>query len=194
MDLTTVLLAAMTLASAQAPTPLTDSIVGPVLPAPRISASRPPALAEVRPDTVIEYSSAYYTRLTVHRWGSYAMLPLFAAQYYAGSQLISGEGDDWAEDAHPVLAASIGGLFAVNTTTGLWNLWDMRHDPNGRKRRIAHVTLMLLADAGFVATGILADEAEDEPGGANTHRAAALTSMALSTTGWLLMTDLFRKD
>lgn len=175
---------------------------GPVLPAPRITAvaSGPRARAPrgaVPADTVIEYSKAYYQRLTIHRWASYTILPLFAAQYYVGSQLYSGSGDG-NKDVHEMLAAGVAGLFAVNTATGLWNLYDMRADPNGRARRITHVTLMLLADAGFVATGLLADESEDGGGGAgngaSTHRTVAISSMAVSTIGWLIMTDLFRKD
>lgn len=195
MDLTLAALAAMALVTAQPADRPADPRLGPVLPAPRVTARAATAAAAPR-DTIIEYDQAYYTRLTIHRWGSYAMLPLFAAQYYAGTKLISqgGEGDDWAEDAHPMLAAGVAGLFAVNTVTGLWNLWEMRRDPNGQGRRFTHVTLMLLADAGFVATGILADQAEDRADGANTHRAVAVGSMAVSTVGWLLMTDLFRKD
>lgn len=194
MDITLAALAAMALVTAHPADRPADPPAGPVMPASRFAApalaSRPRAAAS---DTVIEYSKAYYTRLTIHRWGSYAMLPLFAAQAYVGSQLYSGGGDD-NKDVHEALALGVAGLFAVNTTTGLWNLWDMRRDPNERGRRFTHVTLMLLADAGFVATGILADDAEDRPGGANTHRAVAIGSMAVSTVGWLLMTDLFRKD
>jgi hypothetical protein len=194
MDLTLAALAAMALATANpAPRPVVAP-VGPVIPAPRVSAAMSSSgLAPAPRDTVIEYGKAYYTRLTIHRWGSYAMLPLFAAQAYVGSQLYSGEGDD-NKDVHEALALGVAGLFAVNTTTGLWNLWEMRRDPNERGRRFTHVTLMLLADAGFVATGILADDAEDGSGGASTHRAVAIGSMAVSTVGWLLMTDLFRKD
>lgn len=204
MDLSTALIAALALASANPERPVdrpVDPPLGPVLQAPRIAAPLPlpqPTVATlggllpVVRDTVIEYDKAYYTRLTIHRWGSYLMLPLFATQFYLGTQLYNGD-EDSNKDAHEMVAAGVAGLFAVNTTTGLWNLWTMRKDPNDRKRRYVHATLMLLADAGFVTTGILADEAEDGDG-RSSHRAAAITSMVLSTTGWLIMTDLFRKD
>jgi hypothetical protein len=193
MDLTAAAFAAMVLATSPSATRPVEPLAGPVIPVSRVAAL-PRAVAPVPRDTVIEYGSAYYTRLTIHRWGSYAMLPLFAAQAYVGTQLYSGEGDD-TKDLHEALALGVAGLFAINTTTGLWNLWEMRADPNGRGRRITHVTLMLLADAGFVATGLAADEAESGGGGrASTHRALAIGSMAVSTVGWLLMTDLFRKD
>ena len=43
----------------------------------------------VRPHA-IEYSDAYNTRLTIHRWGSCTMLPLFASEYYLGNRLLNG--------------------------------------------------------------------------------------------------------
>jgi hypothetical protein len=197
MDLSLAVLAAVALSTAQPVTTPTEPPLGPRLPAARFGSAvalPPTRSAEPAPrDTVIEYSKAYYQRLTVHRWGSYAMLPLFTAQYLVGRQLYDGnvEGN---EDLHGALALGVGGLFAVNTVTGLWNAWEMRADPNGRKRRITHVTLMLLADAGFVTTGVLGSEAEDGAGNASTHRNVAISSMAVSTIGWLIMTDLFRKD
>ena len=180
------------------------SVVIPVL-VPVVVPVAPPAAIEGRlavaikgADAPVEYSDWYYRRLTVHRWGSYTMLPLFAAQYWVGAKLYGrtpGADDGGAKDLHGVLAAGVAGLFAVNTFTGLWNLWDGRHDPNDRKRRFTHATLMLLADAGFVATGVLADGAEGggSGGGAGAHRAVAIGSMAVSTVGWLMMTELFRK-
>jgi len=196
MDIALAALAALTFASANpTPAPL-DLPSGPRLPVSRVSAAMPVPAPR---DTMIEYSAFYYKRLTVHRWASYTMLPLFAAQYYVGSRLYSasaGADEDGNKDLHEMLAAGTAGLFAVNTVTGLWNLWDGRRDPNDRGRRVTHAVLLLIADAGFVATGILADEAEDGAagGGASTHRAVAIGSMAVSTVGWLMMTDLFRKD
>ncbi len=194
MDIALAVLGALAIATGQPGARTTDRTidapVGPVMPASRIGA---PATAVVPRDTIIEYDRAYYTRLTIHRWASYTMLPLFATQYYLGSRLIRGD-EDANKDAHELVAATIAGLFVVNTTTGLWNLWTMRADPNDRARRITHVTLMLLADAGFVTTGLLADGAEEGGSGASTHRAVALSSMAVATVGWLIQTDLFKKD
>lgn len=142
----------------------------------------------------VDYSDWYYRRLTLHRWASWTILPLFAAQYLAGTELAKGEerAADWAEDAHPALALGVGALFGVNTITGVWNLWDARHDPEGRGRRTTHAVLMLLADAGFVATAILADEAEDDGSGVGAHRTMAIASMATATVSWAIMLDLFR--
>jgi hypothetical protein len=138
----------------------------------------------------IEYSDAYATRLTIHRIGSYAVLPLFAAQYYLGDRLING-GDvpGWVKPAHGVAAGAIGALFAVNTVTGIWNLYDSRKDPSGRARRYLHTALMLSADAGFAYTGLVtageASEGDDDD--SNTHRNAALVSIGLATAGTLMM-------
>jgi hypothetical protein len=78
-----------------------------------------------------EYSDAYGTRLAVHRVASYAMLPLFAAQYVTGDQLIRKGSDapQWARSAHGPLAAGVATLFAVNTVTGGWNLIEARRAP-----------------------------------------------------------------
>jgi hypothetical protein len=190
MDLSFAVLAAAALQAAPiAPTP----DVGPVLPPSRFAA---PLVLPVAPPPLqdFEYSQAYYTRLTIHRYGSYVMLPLFLAQAYVGSQLYSGDGGDWAEDVHPMLAAGIGVLFTSNTITGVMNLREGWKDPKDHRRKVTHALLMMAADAGFLTTAILGSEAEDSGSGRSTHRAVAISSMAVATTGWLLMTDLFRKE
>ncbi|MFZ9898803.1 MAG: hypothetical protein ACO3F5_05125 [Gemmatimonadaceae bacterium] len=145
-------------------------------------------------DSVFEYSAAYYTRLDIHRWGSYAMLPLFAFQYAAGRELFdkSSAAPEWARDGHGVAAGAVAGLFAVNTVTGLWNLWEGRNDPQDRGRKVFHAVMMLAADAGFTATGLLADDAEESLARRQTHRSVALASIGLATVGYASMLDLFR--
>lgn len=140
-----------------------------------------------RPQAV-EYSDAYFTRLTIHKYASYAMVPMFVAQYVAGERLMD-KGDDapgWAKDAHGALAGGVAGLFAVNTVTGAWNLWEGRKDPEGRTRRTLHGGLMLLADAGFAATGALANG-----GDRDLHRAVALSSMGVSLLSYAIMLPVF---
>lgn len=154
-----------------------------------VSPHLPPA-----PDPV-EYSDCYYRRLTVHRWASWTMLPIFAAEYVTGSELAKGSGSaDWAEGLHPALAGGLTTLFVANSVTGAWNLWDARKDPEGRGRRTTHAVLMLLADAGFVATAALADEGEGGGSGVDAHRAMAISSIAVSTVSWVIMLDIFRPE
>ena len=158
-------------------------------PAPRI----PAPLTLARQDD--ELPDAYYTRLKIHRITSYAMLPLFAFQYAAGTQLLKdGEAADWAEDGHALGATAIAAVFATNVVTGVPNLIQIWNEPRDRKRRLFHASAMLISSAGFVATGILADEAEDGSSARNLHRTVALSSMGVATIGYLSMLDLFRRD
>ncbi len=178
-------------APANAVTP-TPPVAGPIIAARFVRSGATPATR----DTIFEHSSAYYKRLGVHRAGSYAMLPLFAFQYVAGSQLYdkSFDAPGWAKTGHRVAATGVAALFAVNTVTGLMNLYEGRKDPEDRKRKIFHAVMMLAADAGFAATGILAERAESSPDDRDLHRAVALTSVGVATIGYLSMLDIFRRD
>jgi hypothetical protein len=146
---------------------------------------------EKRPKA-IEYSDAYYTRLAIHRYASYAELPLFAAEYVLGQKLLDDvrdgrRGSSGTRSAHSAVAVGLGALFAVNTVTGVWNMIEARHDPAGRTRRNLHVVTMLLADAGFVWTASLAGGAKESEHGADRHRNAALASIGVATASTLMM-------
>ena len=157
----------------------------------------PPQAAPAPPPSprpmAVEYSDAYKTRLKIHKYASFATLPLFVAQYAVGQKLYDGNASDGTRSLHGVLAAGTAALFAVNTVTGVWNLSEGRKDPNHRTKRMVHGILMLAADAGFVATGLMAPdeggENERESGGssASQHRAVALTSMGIATVAYLMM-------
>ena len=139
--------------------------------------------------TAVEYSDFYHTRLKIHQVLSWTMLPLFALQYASGNQLLEhgNAAPDWAKNVHGPTAGALAGVFAVNTITGVWNLWDSRKDPAGRTRRYIHSALMFIADAGFVYTGSLADEAESNPEVREQHRNVAIASMGVATASWLMM-------
>ena len=135
----------------------------------------------------IEYSDAYYTRLTIHRWGSYIMLPMFAGEYVLGNELLNGSSpSSWVKPTHTAVAVGLGALFGVNTITGAWNLWDSRADPNNRALRYTHTILLLAADAGFAWTGTMSDP-KGSHNNAVRHRNVALGSMGLATVGTGLM-------
>ncbi len=140
----------------------------------------------------VEYSDAYALRRKIHVYASVATIPLFAAQYFIGDKLYQGDGSENLRSTHAVVGAGIGALFAVNTVTGAWNLWEARKDPKGRTRRLVHGLSMLGADVGFVATGMMApDDDEGERGGdggrRSLHRNVAVTSMGIATASYLYM-------
>jgi hypothetical protein len=135
----------------------------------------------------VVYSEWYYRRLQLHRLGSWLELPVFGTEYWLGQKLISGgEREDWVKPTHAAVAGVLGGLFTINTVTGLWNLYDSRGDTDQRALVWSHSALMLAADAGFAITGLLAGEADDG-GGGGSHKTAAVTSISLATVGTLLM-------
>jgi hypothetical protein len=139
----------------------------------------------------IEYSDWYGRRLTIHKIGSYVMLPLFGTEYYLGERLIQGKASGNERSLHAGVASAIGVVFGVNTVTGVWNLWDSRHDPSDRTKRIVHSVLMLGADAGFALAAASAEGEDDgerrESDDNSTHKTIALTSIGISTVGTALM-------
>jgi hypothetical protein len=190
--------------TAAASTRTADSTAADGAGGPRLSSMGPSFQAdtgETRP-RAIEYSNAYGTRLAIHRYASYAELPLFAAEYALGQRILNGErngnpASDGTRSAHRVVAGGLGVLFAVNTVTGVWNLVEARHDPSGRTRRNLHALGMLLADAGFAWTASLAGGAHegDDFQGTTTarvdagtrHRNVAIASMSVATVSTLMM-------
>ena len=136
----------------------------------------------------IQYSDWYARRLLVHRIGSYTMLPLFAAEWSLGQNLLQDQNPpSWMRGTHQGVAVAIGALFTVNTLTGAWNLWDSRHDPAGRTRRYLHAAAMLASDAGFIWAGAVGSDANRSRANADHHRAIALTSIGVSTVGTVMM-------
>jgi hypothetical protein len=103
----------------------------------------------------IDLSDGYYTRLDIHRYASYATLPLFAIEAIAGQKLLEqGSGAPlWAEKVHKPAAYLVAGVFAVNTITGLLNYSEAKKVKQGRKRRTVHTILMLASTAGFIYSG-----------------------------------------
>ena len=147
-------------------------------------AQDPPPAQRPRP-VAFEYSDAYHTRRKIHVYASLAMVPLFVTQVALGDSLYT-DATEGKRTAHIVVGSSIGALFAINTVTGVWNLWEGRKDPSRRARRLTHGILMLGADAGFLATAMLAP-GEDGSGNKSTHRAVALTSMGIATASYVFM-------
>jgi hypothetical protein len=150
------------------------------------------AVADTNPRrraVAVEYSDAYATRLKIHQILSWTMLPLFAVQYASGNQILQyGNGaPDWAKTVHGPTATALAVVFGANTITGGLNLWESRKDPAGRTRRYIHSALMLIADAGFVYTGVLSSQAETSYDARQQHKNVAIASMSVATASWLMM-------
>jgi hypothetical protein len=175
-------------------------------PAPTVLLRRPalfgPAAPPSRPDTptvrpvAVEHSDAYYTRLAIHRYASYAMLPVFVGQYLAGRQLMdkSADAPAWARNGHRALATATLVLFGVNTVTGSMNWWEARSDPEDHTRRTIHAATMLLADAGFSAVGLMANAAETNGNIRSLHKQIAIGSMGVSVASWVMMLPIFHRN
>ena len=166
------------------------------LPTTDVHLPAPSEVAAMSAPQDVVYTRRFYERVNLHQLGTKALLPLFALQYLAGSQLADQGSDapDWAKVGHRIGSTGVAALFIKNVYSGLPILAESARDPDDRGRRFTHVTLMLLASAGFTATGILADYAEGSRDDREMHRTLALTSMSLATVGYLVQTDLFRRD
>ncbi len=154
----------------------------------------PPLVLPIPADTnrgrprAIEYSDMYGVRLEIHRYASYATIPLFVGEYALGQSLYNHPpGSSGTVTAHRVVAIGLAGLFAVNTVTGVWNLWESRHDPADRPRKYIHSALMILSDAGFAASGASAPgprRVVNDPHSATIHRNTAIGSMVVALAGY----------
>lgn len=161
-----------------------------------IEHARPAQDPTTRRPVAVDYGRGSEIRLKVHKYASIATIPLFAAEIWLGQSLYNNPGSSESKrGAHGAVAASVGVLFGVNSVTGVWNLLEGRKNPAGRTRRTVHGILMLTADAGFVATGLLAPDEEGGEDGvpgvrsdrASTHRAVALSSMGVALVSYLMM-------
>ena len=156
-----------------------------------------PRLAELPPQQAVQLSDGYYTRLDIHRYAGYAVLPLFVLEYVAGQKLLT-EGSAaplWAEKVHKPAAYAVAGIFTLNTVTGIWNFAEASKVKQGKKRRTWHTVLMLAADAGFIYSVSKAPSTEKidariasgKVGGWTPHKASAVASMGVSTLAYLMM-------
>jgi hypothetical protein len=141
----------------------------------------------------IEHSDSYQTRAKIHKYASFATLPLFAAELALGESAYNDTQSNAKKTAHAVVGTGIVALFAVNTVTGLWNMFgEGRQDTDGRKLRLVHGLLMMAADAGFVATVMSAPSTGRNSlvtfnADAQKHRNLAIASVSVGTVGYLLM-------
>jgi len=147
----------------------------------------------------VEVSDAYALRLKIHYIASFATIPIFAAQAIVGEQLYNAESKGLAappgmKGTHDAIAVALGGLFAVNTVTGVWNWWETRGQEKGRTWRTIHAVLMLAADAGFAYTASLGDNARGVQAARDKHRNWAEGSAGVALASYIMMWKPFRRD
>jgi hypothetical protein len=137
----------------------------------------------------VTYSRFYEVRADIHKYASYATLPLFGSEVVLGQYLYNHPESSGVKGAHTAVGTTTVGLFVANSVTGVWNLWEGRHDTRFRKKRVAHSVLMLAANAGFVATAATGPSSRDPDfnSGKATHRNIAIASFGVGTAGYLLM-------
>ncbi len=136
----------------------------------------------------VQYSDQYYTRLQIHRVGSWLELPVFGTEYWLGQKLINDAPPaGWVKPTHTTVATVLGALFTVNTVTGVWNLYESRASTDDRALVWTHSLLMLAADAGFLATAAVSGDAHHSVSGQDRHRNVALASIGVATVGTLVM-------
>jgi hypothetical protein len=133
-----------------------------------------PVPAPQPPPRPSPYSRAYELRQDIHKYASYATLPLFAAEYALGQSLPSEPSRSGSmRGLHAAVGTGLVGLFFLNTATGGWNLWQSRHETNHRTTRFIHGALMIASNAGFVATG--------QPQAITTHPVSVTTGPSIAT-------------
>ena len=138
------------------------------------------------------YSRAYDVRAKIHKYASFTTLPLVGGEFVIGQSLFDSPSGG-KKSAHIALGTAIGGLFAVNSVTGVWNLVEARKDPNRGHLPLIHSLLALGADAGFLATAAITPSGDDHDGGSlsdgnrGPHRTMAFTSMGLAAASYLVM-------
>ena len=124
-----------------------------------------PVPAPQPPPRPSPYSRAYELRQDIHKYASYATLPLFAAEYALGQSLPSEPGRSGSmRGLHAAVGTGLVGLFFLNTATGGWNLWQSRHETSHRTTRFIYGGLMIASNAGFVATAASAPSHENPSG------------------------------
>jgi hypothetical protein len=144
----------------------------------------------------IEHSDAYRLRAKIHKYASFATLPLFAAQLALGQSLYSTPANAGNKrGAHAAVGIGIVALFGVDTVTGAWNLFgdEGRRDKEGRTLSLVPGLLMMAADVGFVATSASGPNSESRrealtfEADKSTHRNLAIASIGVATAGYLIM-------
>jgi hypothetical protein len=152
----------------------------------------PPDQDQTPRPKAIEYSEGYETRARIHKYASFATIPLLGTEAILGQSLYNDPDSHSSakRGAHIAVGTAITGLFAVQTVTGVWNLVESWKDPHHKKLRLAHGIMMLGADVGFAAayaTGPSGRNLVTFDQNKSTHRTVVFTTIGVATASYLLM-------
>lgn len=166
-------------------TPITDSV-------PEEAATIDGDPQGARP-VAIEYSDAHETRAKIHRYVSWAVLPLMGTEFALGQSLYNDPNSIHSNlrGVHGAVGAGLIGVFAAQSVTGVWNLLEESHAP-GQKKRLVHGFMMLAAEGGFIAAAAMApghspNDLINFDANKSAHRNVAIVSIGVGTAGYLLM-------
>lgn len=170
---------------APAATPIADSL--------REEAEKLAVGAQGARPVAIEYSDAHETRAKIHRYVSWAVLPLMGAEFALGQTLYNDPNSTNSNlrGVHGAVGAGLIGVFAAQSVTGVWNLLEESSAP-GQKKRLVHGFMMLAAEGGFIAAAAMApghsrNDLVNFDANKSTHRNVAIVSIGVGTAGYLLM-------
>jgi hypothetical protein len=167
--------------------PLVIASASPISDALAVEAARLAADPQDTRPVAIEYSDAHLTRAKIHKYASWATIPLLATEFALGQKLYDDPNSSSSDlrGVHGAVGAGLIGFFAVQSVTGMWNLLEARSAP-GHTKRLVHGLIMLAAEGGLVAAAATApgrNPASDR----STHRSIALVSIGVGTGGYLFM-------
>jgi hypothetical protein len=147
---------------------------------------------QARP-VAIEYSEAHETRAKIHKYTSWATLPLMATEFALGQKLYDDPNsiNSSSRGVHGAVGTGLIALFGVQSVTGVWNLVEASSAP-GHKKRLVHGLMMLGAEGGFIAAAAMApghnrNDLINFDANKSTHRNVAVVSIGVGTAGYLLM-------
>ena len=147
---------------------------------------------DARP-VAIEYSDAHLTRAKIHKYASWATLPLLGTEFWLGQKLYDDPNSLTSDlrGVHGAVGAGLIGFFAVQSVTGMWNLLEARSAP-GHTKRLVHGLIMLAAEGGLVAAAASApghsrNDLINFDANRSTHRNIAVVSIGVGAGGYLFM-------
>jgi len=173
--------------------PLTIASATPIADAVAAEAAKLAAAPQDARPVAIDYSDAHQTRAKIHKYTSWAALPLMATEFALGEKLYNDPNsiNSSSRGVHGAVGAGLIGVFGVQSVTGVWNLVESNQAP-GRAKRLVHGILMLAAEGGFVAAAVTApghgrNELINFDADKSTHRNIAIVSIGVGTAGYLMM-------